>query len=78
MVHPAERFLGRTMLMVVGPATNDGDQQSSQHSLADRLVRTDQSAEVLTACRLAGGCQRLWLFEFDDTCGSSRMVGRVI
>ena len=41
MVHPVERFLGRTMSMVVGPATNDGVQQANQQGLADRFVRID-------------------------------------
>src|SRR5271155_2921021 len=38
MVHPVERLLGRAMLMVVGPATNDRVQQADQQGLADRFV----------------------------------------
>ena len=47
MVHPVERFLGRTMLMVVGPATNDGVQLANQPGLADGFVRVDDSADFL-------------------------------
>ncbi len=47
MVHPVERLLGRTMLVVVGPATNDRVQQTNQHGLADRLVRIHDSTDFL-------------------------------
>ena len=35
VVYSVERFLGRTMSVVVGPATNDGVQQADQQGLAD-------------------------------------------
>src|SRR6185295_203285 len=47
MVHPVERFLGRTMSMVVGPSTNDGVQQADQQGLADRFVRADDFPDFL-------------------------------
>src|SRR5208337_4759626 len=47
MVHPVERFLGRAMLMVVGPATDDRVQQANQQCLADRFVRLNDSTDFL-------------------------------
>src|SRR6185436_15931734 len=42
-VSPVERILGRTMSMVVSPATNDGVQQADQLGLADGFVCVDNS-----------------------------------
>ena len=47
MVHPVERFFGRAVLMVVGPATNDRVQQANQQSLANGFVRADDSPDFL-------------------------------
>ena len=47
MVHPVERLLGRTVPMIVGPATNDRVQQANQHCLADGLVRINNSTDFL-------------------------------
>ena len=47
MIHPVERLLGRAVLMIVGPATNDGVQQANQRCLADGLVRIDDSSDFL-------------------------------
>src|SRR5208283_4326032 len=47
MVHPVERLLGRAVLVVVGPATNDRIQQANQHGLTDGFVRTDNSTDFL-------------------------------
>ena len=47
MVHPVERFLGRAVLVVVGPATNDGVQQANQQCLADGFIRINDSTDFL-------------------------------
>ena len=47
MVHPVERLLGRAVLVVVGPATNDGVQQANQNCLADGVVRINNSTNFL-------------------------------
>src|SRR5271167_1564618 len=47
MVHPVERLLGRAVLMVVGPATNDGVQQTNQQGLARGFVRLNDSTDFL-------------------------------
>src|SRR5262249_32692227 len=47
MVYSVERFLGRTMSMVVAPATNDGVQQANQQGLAERFVRVDDFPDFL-------------------------------
>ena len=47
MVDSVERFFGRTMPMVVGPATNDGVQQADQEGLADGFVRIDDFPDFL-------------------------------
>ena len=47
MVHPVERLLGRAVLMVVGPATNDRVQQANQQGLADGFVRINDSPDFL-------------------------------
>src|SRR6266404_2039779 len=47
MVHPVERLFGRAVLMVVGPATDDGVQQANQHGLADGFVRINNSTDFL-------------------------------
>jgi hypothetical protein len=47
VVRPVERLFGRAVLVVVGPATNDGVQQANQQGLADRFVRVDDSPDFL-------------------------------
>src|SRR5215510_14505674 len=47
MVYSVERFLGRTMSMVVTPATNDGVQQANQQGLAEGFVRVDDFSDLL-------------------------------
>jgi len=47
MVHPVERVFGRAVLMIVGPAANDGVHQANQPCLAHRLVRVDDSSDFL-------------------------------